>query len=126
MKFIFLLITTLLLILPLQGVPYAKLDAAFDQKNAEAIVSLTREKVLMNIMGKEGIYSKSQAILVLKDFFNGKGTSNFNFTFKGSESDSDTFAIGSLVCGGTKYRITTHFKSTDGESKIESITIEKD
>lgn len=127
MNLIYVLITTIVLISPFQqGVPYAKLDTAFDQKNAEAIVSHSRDKVLINILGKEGAYSKSQAVLVLKDFFTGKPNGNFNFTFKGTESPSGTFAIGNYSCGSTKYRITMHFKHSGEDYKIESITIEKD
>ena len=125
MNFVFALITVLLLS-PQQGVPYSKLDSAFDQSNAEAIVSLAKDKVLINIQGKEGVYSKSQATLVLKEFFTGKSAGSFNFTFKGNESESGTFAIGSYTAGGTKYRVTTHFKNPGDGFKIESITIEKD
>jgi hypothetical protein len=126
MNFIIALLSSFILSLPFQGIPYTKIDTAFDQKNAEAIVSLAKEKVLMNVLGKEGAYSKSQAILVLKDFFNGKSAGNFNFTFKGTNSASGTFAIGSYVCSNVNYRITMHFKMSGEEYKIESITIEKD
>ncbi len=127
MNLIYAFITTVILLSPLQqGVPYSKLDAAFDQNNADAIVSHAKDKVLINIMGKEGAYSKSQAVLVLKDFFSGKTNGNFNFTFKGNESASGTFAIGSYVCGGAKYRVTLHFKNAGDGFKIENITIEKD
>lgn len=127
MNLIYTLITAIVLISPFQqGVPYAKLDAAFDQKNADAIVAHARDKVLINVLGKEGAYSKSQAVLVLKDFFSGKPNGNFNFTFKGTDSPSGTFAIGNYGCGNTKYRVTMHFKAAGDEYKIESITIEKD
>jgi hypothetical protein len=127
MNFIYTIITTIVLAIPLQqGIPYAKLDVAFDQKNADAIIALAKDKVLINVLGKEGAYSKSQAILVLKDFFTGKSNGNFNFTFKGNDSPSGTFAIGSYSCGTNKYRVTIHFKNTEDGAKIESITIEKD
>lgn len=127
MNLIYALITSIILLAPLQqGVPYSKLDSAFDQRNADAIVGLAKDKVLINVLGKEGAYSKSQAILVLKDFFNGKPAGSFNFTFKGSNSAAGTFAIGSYSCSGTQYRVTMHFKICGEEYKIESITIEKD
>lgn len=127
MSLIYAFITSIVLLIPQQqGVPYSKLDVAFDQSNADAIVSCAKDKVLLNVLGKEGAYSKSQAVLVLKDFFNGKSSGSFNFTFKGNESSTGTFAIGSYVCGGAKYRITLHFKNAGDGFKIESITIEKD
>ncbi len=127
MNLIYAFITSIVLLIPQQqGVPYSKLDVAFDQSNADAIVSCAKDKVLLNVLGKEGAYSKSQAVLVLKDFFNGKSGGSFNFTFKGNESATGTFAIGSYVSGGAKYRITLHFKNAGDGFKIESITIEKD
>lgn len=127
MNLIYAFITTVIMLSPLQqGVPYSKLDVAFDQNNADAIVALSRDKVLINIMGKEGAYSKSQAVLVLKDFFNGKANGNFTFTFKGNESPTGTFAIGSYISGGVKYRVSLHFKNAGDGFKIENITIEKD
>jgi hypothetical protein len=109
-----------------QGVPYSAIDTAFDQKNAEAVVNFAREKVLINVLGKEGAYSKSQAVLVLKDFFANKSNTNFNFTFKGNESSSGAFAIGSYTSSAGKFRVTIHFKNAGDDFKIESITIEKD
>jgi len=127
MNFIYAFFTSLVMLFPnQQGIPYAKIDTAFDQNNAEVIVSQSKEKVLINVLGKEGAYSKSQAILVLKEFFNGKNGSNFAFTFKGTESSSGTFAIGNYTNGTSKYRITLHFKNSGDDFKIESINIEKD
>lgn len=127
MNFIYALITTIIILSPFQqGVPYSKLDSAFDQKNADAIVSISKDKVLMKILGKEGAYSKSQAILILKEFFSDKSNGSFNFTFKGTDSSSGTFAIGSFSSGSNKYRVTIHFSNVSNEYKIESITIEKD
>lgn len=111
---------------PEQGIPYSKIDAAFDQKNAEAIVSLSKDKILINILNKEGAYSKSQAVLVLKDFFTNKANCQFNFTFKGNVTNGATFAIGNYSCGTTNFRVTMHFKNCGDDYKIESITIEKD
>lgn len=127
MNLLFAFITSVILLSPFQqGIPYSKLDSAFDTKNVDVIVSHSKDKVLINVLGQEGVYSKSQAILVLKDFFNGKTNGSFNFTFKGNESPSGTFAIGSYICGSNKFRITIYLKNPGEGYKIESITIEKD
>ena len=112
-------------IAPQQSIPYAKLDAAFDQNNSQAIVGLAKDKVLVNILGTEGAYSRSQAELVLKDFFTKKPNGSFDFIFKGQESSDGSFAIGNYVSGGSKYRVTLHFKNVNGTYRIESITIEQ-
>lgn len=127
MALIYVFVTSIILsFVPQQAVPYAKLDSAFDQANSSYIVSQAKEKVLMNILGTEGAYSKSQAELVLKDFFSKRPNGSFEFTFKGQESAAGTFAIGTYTSGGNKYRVTMHFKNCNSVYKIESITIEKD
>lgn len=112
-------------VVPQQSIPYARLDAAFDQNNAQAIVGMAKDKVLINVLGTEGAYSRSQAELVLKDFFTKKPNGAFDFIFKGQESSDGSFAIGNYVSAGVKYRVTLHFKNVGGSFKIESITIEQ-
>lgn len=108
-----------------QSAPYTKVEAAFEQNNADAIVSMSKDKVLINILGTEGAYSKSQAILVIKDFFTKKPGNSFDFMFKGEESSEGSFAIGTYVSKSERFRITLHFKKIGNEFKIESLSVEK-
>lgn len=125
MNFIFTVISALILLFPTQNdVPYAKIESAFVQKNATTIVENSKNKILINILGKEGAYSKSQAVMVLKSFFNQVSPKDFNFTFKGKPSANGTFAIGNYICSDKNYRVTFNFKVEGQYYKIESITIE--
>jgi len=108
-----------------QGVPYTKIGLAFEQKNPSGVVACAKEKILINIEGAEGAYSRSQAILVLKDFFDGACMGVFTYTFKGNASDVGTFAIGNYTCETINYRVTMHFKGAKENYQIEQITIEK-
>lgn len=126
MGLLYTLLTSLFLTFqPVQTVPYSKLVSAFEQNNADAIVSMSKDKVLINIQGTEGAYSKSQAILVLKDFFTKKPGNSFDFIFKGQESSEGSFAIGTYLSKNEKFRVTIHFKKMGGDFKIESLSIEK-
>lgn len=106
-------------------VPYAKIERAFESNNATEIVGLGKEKILINVLGKESAYSKSQASLVLKDFFTKHPGSAFEFVFKGKESADGTFAIGNYTSQNQKFRTTIHFKKIGSVFKIESLTIER-
>ena len=106
------------------GAPFQKVDQAFDGRNAEALVSMAREKILIKYNGKEGIYSKPQAIQIIKEFFVRHPKGTFDYTFKGTESAGGTFAIGNYIEGQAKYRVTIHFKNGSDGCKIESLTIE--
>jgi hypothetical protein len=106
-------------------VPYSSVEKAFSSNNASEIVNLGKEKILMNVLGKEGAYSKSQAGLVLKDFFIKKPCNTFKFIFKSKESADGCFAIGNYESKNETYRVTIHFKKESGNFKIESLAIEK-
>ena len=79
----------------------------------------------MNILGKNGVYGKSQATLVLKEFFTQKPSSGFKFTFKGKESNEGSFAIGNYNAKDGEYRVTVHFKKCGDQYLIETLNIEK-
>ena len=106
-------------------IPYAEIENAFEKNNSKGIVNFGKEKMLINILGKEGVYSQSQAGLVLNDFFNKKNGNQFQFYFKSKESSDGSFAIGKYESKGEEYRVTIHFKKIGKVFKIESLTIEK-
>jgi len=108
-----------------QGVPYAKISVAFEQKNASDIISCAKEKILITIQGNEGAYSRSQAILILKNFFNSTPDGTFSYIFKSPDSEVGCFAIGNYSCASEKYRITMRFKGIQDHFRIENLTIEK-
>lgn len=127
MGFLYATLTALLFSLGIFGdVPYASIDNAFEANNPNAIVALGKSKILINVLGKEGVYSQSQAALVLKDFFTRKPGNDFNFYFKGKETADGTFAIGNYISRSEKFRITIHFKTEGDQYKIESLRIEED
>lgn len=126
MGLIYAFLSSLILSMTAQtDVPYSTVEKAFSSNNPNEIIQLGKEKILMNILGKEGAYSKSQAGLVLKDFFTKKPCDSFKFIFKSKESADGCFAIGNYESKSETYRVTIHFKKEAGAFKIESLAIEK-
>lgn len=123
------LIYSLLTIAMLAGnaldVPYSSVESAFESNNAESLVELGKDKILINVLGDEGVYSKSQATLVLKKFFTNNPAKSFSYVHKGSGSSDGTFAIGKFISGTQEFRVTIHFKKINNDFKIESLAIEK-
>ena len=100
MNLIYSLLTSFILTINLIGeIPYSDIESAFSSNDAVGIVEYGKDKILLNVLGVEGVYSQSQASLVLKDFFNKKPSTSFKFIFK--------------------------FKKNTHDYKIESLTIEK-
>ena len=126
MAFLYSILTSFILSLNVSSdIPYTSLETAFIENNAANIVSLGKEKILLNVLGNEGAYSQSQATLVLKDFFTKKPGTSFKFIFKGKETSDGSFAIGSYTSKTEVFRITIQFKKINSDFKIESLTIEK-
>ncbi len=125
MHLIYSIILSIALAIGLGDVPYSTIERAFETNDHSEIVKLGKSKVLIIVLGKEGVYSQSQAGLVLKDFFSRKPGNQFDFYFKGKESSEGTFAIGNYISRGEEFRVTIHFKKLSGDYKIESLTIEK-
>ena len=107
-------------------VPYDSIEKSFESNRAREIVSLGGSKLLINITGKEGAYSQSQANLVLQDFMSKNPCSSFDFIFKGKESNGGSFAIGNYITRSEKFRVTIYFKKEQSSYKVESLTIERD
>ena len=126
MAYLYAFLTSILISLSVQGdIPYAGIEKAFSSNNASEVAGYGKEKLIMNIMGKEGVYSRSQAGLVIKDFFTKKPGGSFKFIFKSKESRDGSFAIGTYDCKGESFRVTIHFKKEGSDYRIESLTIEK-
>ena len=106
-------------------VPYSSIERAFIANNAEAIVQLGKDKLVLNILGKETVYNHAQAQVVLKDFFSKKPCAAFKLIFKGKETGDGCFAIGTFESKSEDFRVTLHFIKIDAEFKIESLIIEK-
>ena len=106
------------------AVPHLEIEKAFELNDAQAISMMGKSKVLINVLGKEGVYSQPQASLVLKYFFKRKPGSSFGFFFKGQESSDGSFAIGNYQSQSGEFRVTIHFKKITSSFKIESLTIE--
>ncbi len=108
---------------PLQSIPYAELESAVQKVDANKIVSFGADKILVSINNKESIYGKSQAAIVLKDFFTKKPVDSFKITVKSQTQGNISFVAGEYISGSSKYRISFQFKKVDEQFKIDKIVI---
>jgi hypothetical protein len=80
------------------------------------------ELVLPNV---EAVYSKTQAELIIKDFFSKNPPSNFIILHQGGR-ESSRYAIGTLTTSRGGYRIYFLLKMLSGEALIHQLRIEKE
>jgi hypothetical protein len=91
--------------------------------NSADIAKFFDNTVDLNMPDKSNSYSKSQAELVLKDFFSANTVKNFEVIHKGENSGSQ-YCIGTLVTKSGSYRTTIFMKQKGDKQVLQGITFE--
>jgi cytochrome c len=89
---------------------------AMKSGNASAVAKYFDHSVEISMPDKSNSYSKSQAELVLKDFFASNQVKNFEVIHKGENAGSQ-YCIGTLQTKNGAYR-TTIFMKQKGDSQV--------
>lgn len=97
--------------------------SAMKTGNASEIARFFDNTVEINMPQKNNSYSKSQAELVLKDFFNTNPVKAFETIHKGENSGSQ-YCIGMLVTKNGSFRTTIFMKQKGDKQVLQEITFE--
>jgi hypothetical protein len=103
--------------------PIAGLDDvinALKTGNAQELAKYIDDNIEITLPDKADNYSRTQAVMVLKDFFNNNGVTGFDVQFKG-ENGGGQYCIGTLKTKSGVYRTTVFMKSKDGRQLIKEI-----
>jgi hypothetical protein len=124
LQFLLSFITTIAMSLTLSGEAFNAVEQAFNREDAAKVISYGKEKVIMQIQGKEGVYAQAQATQLLKEFFTRKPVTSFRFTFRGKETDEMPLTTGTYTSKSETFRVTLKWKRINSDLKIESLSIE--
>ena len=78
----------------------------------------------LELLGEENIYSRSQAELLLKDFFSRNKPTSFKVNHQGNKGNT-SFAIGTLTTQTGSYRVSIFIKTDQSKLLIHQLRIEK-
>jgi len=92
--------------------------------NAEKLANYFNDNIELVIPQKSGIFSKSQAQMILKEFFTKNPPSSFKIIHQGSRQNA-SFAIGNYNSGNNFYRFYFLTKKTNNKLLIHQLRIEK-
>jgi Domain of unknown function (DUF4783) len=98
--------------------------ASMKAGNATEIARFFDNTVEINMPDKSGSYSKSQAELVLKDFFSTNTVKGFALEHKGENSGSQ-YCIGTLTTKAGVYRTKVFMKLKGDKQVLQTITFER-
>lgn len=91
--------------------------------NASEVAKFFDNTVEINMPEKSNSYSRSQAELVLKDFFAINSVKSFDVLHKGENSGSQ-YCIGTLVTRNGSFRTTIFMKQKGDKQLLQEITFE--
>ncbi len=93
--------------------------------DAKSLSSYFNSNVELAIQEIEGIYSKDQAELIIKNFFTSHKPTSFVILHRGGK-DASKYAIGSLKTPSKNYRVTILIKLKDENPYIHQLRIEEE
>ena len=95
------------------------IDAIKDGKATE-LGKYMDDNIEITLPDKSNNYSKAQAILILKDFFNNNEIKSFEVKHKGDQN-GQPYCVGTLQTKSGNYRTTVFMKSKAGINVIKQI-----
>jgi len=104
---------------------YEDVSSAIRTGDAKLVASYFGSSLDLTLINQEDVYSKTQAELLVKDFFAKNPPKTFAIVHKGSSHEGTLFAIGSLVTmNGKTFRTSFTLKMTQGKYIIQELRFE--
>jgi len=88
--------------------------------NANGMGKYMDENVEITLPDKSNNYSKAQAVLVLKDFFDNNVVKTFDVKHKGDQNGGH-FCVGTLQTKSGNYRTTIFMKTITGKDYVKTL-----
>ena len=94
--------------------------------NAKELSVFFNKNIDLNIPNNEGIFSKAQAELIVKDFFDHYTSSSFTILHQGSSKDGAKYSIGSLVTDKGMFRVYYYMKKVEENYLIFELNLNEE
>ena len=98
---------------------------AIGSGNAAAVAQYFDANVDITIDDKESMYSKSQAQIVVQDFFAKNAVRRFAINHRGSSAGGKQFGIGTLETASGQYRVYYLVMQKGGTHLVQEMRFEK-
>ncbi|HCX99229.1 MAG TPA: DUF4783 domain-containing protein [Bacteroidales bacterium] len=96
---------------------------AFKEGNSSQITKHFNPTIEMELLEDENMFSKAQAELLLKDFFNRYKPTSFKVNHQGTKGNT-SFAIGILLTSSGNFRVSIFMKEENEKMLIHQLRIE--
>ena len=103
-----------------QGTNLDEVIVALKDGKASELGKYMDDNVEISLPDKSNNYSRAQAILVLKDFFDNNEVKSFEVKHKGDQNGGQ-YCVGTLQTKSGNYRTTVFMKTKNGKDYIKAI-----
>jgi hypothetical protein len=94
--------------------------------NAREVANYFNNNVALTILTEEGIYSKQQAEVMMRNFFAQRPPKNVTIQHRGASAQGARYAVAVYECAEGKYRAYIFMKNAGNGMLIHELRIEKD
>ncbi len=125
-----LLAIFLFLLIPLKSITpddaIASISNLMKTGNSAEIASYFSTNVDLTVLEEEDVYSKSQAEVILRNFFKSHTPKDFSILHQGASKEDSKYVIGNLSTSTGNYRCYFLLKNINGKFTIQELRIEID
>lgn len=124
---VLILLAIVILFSSFAGVDTIEMDdvvIALKSGNASQLSKYFDSRVDISLPEKTDNYSRTQAEMVIKDFFNNNGVRNFELKYK-SEKAGSNYCLGTLQTRSGNYRTTLFMKQKGDKQYLHDLSFQK-
>ena len=93
--------------------------------DSEKLSAWFADNLELDITGSVNSCTRSQAKLIMRNFFNNNTPKKFSIIHKSGRPPM-SYAVGSLSAGADKFRVIIYVRTDEGKNSIQQLRIEKD
>ena len=104
--------------------PFEEVVGALKGGNVTTLSKYFDNMVEIAMPNNTNSYSKTQAAIILKDFFARNPVKDFKLIHQGTSGEGSTFGIGNLETGNGNYRTTFFFRQKGNSTVLQELRFE--
>ncbi len=101
-------------------------SAAMKAGSSRELVKYFHNVVEINIDGERSNYSRTQAEVVLREFFQKNTAEDFEYIHEGASKEGLSYTIGKLTHKGGSYRVVMFIKKFDDVYAVDTFNLNKE
>ena len=121
-----LLLVCALFLSPLQDETLKNISTAIKAGSSKELIKFCNETVEIKINGESSNYSRTQAEVILRDFFSKNAPKSFNYIHQGAAPEGLKYTIGRLASEKGAYRVVMFIKKIGDKYLIDTLNFSQE